>query len=123
MSTGSCLLPLVPSLGFALEMEWLAWSGKVTSSIQISRYSLLCIVGHFEWCWKVIHEAAVVVPGTNQKGGSHSVGCSLELRLQGAMQDLKRREIQMQYLVRQLYTVKTFPCEWEMKTNLQGGKT
>jgi hypothetical protein len=79
--------------------------------MQISRYSLLCIVGHFEWSWQVILEAAVVVPGTSQKEGAHSVGCSLELRLQGAMQDLKHRETQMQYLVRQLYTVKLFSCE------------
>ena len=91
--------------------------------MQISRYSLLCIVGHFEWFWKVILEAAVVVHGTSQKGGAHIVGYSLELRLQGAMQDLKRRETQMLYLVRQLYTVKTFLCELEMKMNLQGGKT
>ena len=91
--------------------------------MQISRYSLLCIVDHFEWCWQGILEAAVVVPGTSKKEGAHNAGCSLELRLQGAMQDLKRRETQMQYLVRQLYTVKTFPCEWEMKMNLQGGKT
>jgi hypothetical protein len=79
--------------------------------MQISRYSLLCIVGHFEWSWQVILEAAVVVPGTSQKEGAHSVVCSLELRLQGAMQDLKHRETQMQYLVRQLYTVKLFSCE------------
>jgi hypothetical protein len=91
--------------------------------MQISRYSLLCIIGRFEWCLQVILEVAVVVRGTNQKEGAHSAGCSLELRLQGAMQDLKRPETQMQYLVHQLFTVKSFPCEWEMKMNLQGGKT
>jgi hypothetical protein len=91
--------------------------------MQISRYSLLCIVDHFEWCWQGILEAAVVVPGTSKKEGAHNAGCSLELRLQGAMQDLKRRETQMLYLVRQLYTFKTFPCEGEMKMNLHGGKT
>jgi hypothetical protein len=91
--------------------------------MQISRYSLLCIVGHFEWCWQEILEAAVVIPGTSQKEGVHSAECFLELRLQAAMQDLKHHETQMQYLVHRLYTVKTFPCEWDLKMNLQGGKT